>query len=148
MSSLEYLNGSHGESRVLVVLCRVPVLEVATDVRFCCELLWAFRLVVNVESGSSTLWTIRAKHLASGKGAAFESQASGRGYLLTQVQESQVPSTNTKFSPLHTLKQRRRRTEIPDCVCLCSHEKDTKSQKLEPETRPEKMRLCGEDNDI
>ena len=122
---------------------RFPDYEVAMGTCLCYDLLWILRLVVNVKTGSSTLWIIRSQHLISRKAAvvlsyslSIKSQASGALYLLTQIKEDQGPVTNTKFFPVHILKQKRERKLIPDYACPSSHENETKNQKLEPETRP------------
>ena len=54
MLSLECFKGFHVESRALVLLFIVPVLEVAMGIRLCYELLWVLQLVV--ESPAFTLW--------------------------------------------------------------------------------------------
>ena len=59
------------ETRALVLLLRIPVLEVAMGLRLFNELLWVLRLVVNVKSGSPTVQIIRAPHLVSDEGGAL-----------------------------------------------------------------------------
>ena len=41
-----------------MLLFVVPVFGVAMGVYLCCALLWAFRLVVSVRSGSSTVYIV------------------------------------------------------------------------------------------
>ena len=124
------------ESSALVLLYIFCTREVAMGIRLCPELLWALRLTVNVKSGSCTLWIIRAKHIASDKGAALlsypslaESQASGGLYLLTQVKESQVPSmnTNSTFFTLCSKKGKENRLHTVSVYVLTKRDENSKA---------------------
>ena len=68
---------------------------------------------------------------------SIKSQASGEGYLPTKVDKT---SSKYEYQALPSSHFEAIKVKKPysDYVCQHSHEKETKNQMLEPETRPQK----------